>query len=177
VHAPLRRHSGIDGAGREPWRDFAGLLGRFYLIASEAIISENGIVDQFVGDEAVALFIPALAGEHHAAPAVRVARQLLMETGYDNPEGPWLRIGAGIHSGPAFVGAVAVAGEVMNFTALGDTVNATARLASAAASGEVLISDSALALADIDLVAPSDASSSSAAGKRQSACASRQSRP
>jgi adenylate cyclase len=130
--------------------EFAKLLSRFYRVASEAIISESGIVDQFVGDEAVALFVPAFAGERHAAAAIRVARRLLLETGHARAEGPWLRIGAGIHSGEAFVGVVAVAGEVTNFTALGDTVNATARLASAAAAGEVLISDDAVAIAGVD---------------------------
>jgi adenylate cyclase len=149
LFADIRGSTGL--AERIGATRFANLLGRFYLVASQAIIDEDGIVDQFVGDEAVALFVPAFAGTRHAAAAVRVARRLLVETGHGTPEGPWLRIGAGIHSGPAYVGAVAVAGQVTNFTALGDTVNATARLASAAAAGEVLISRDAIANAGLDL--------------------------
>jgi len=52
---------------------------------------------------------------------------------------PWLEVGAGVHSGPAFVGAVG-AGSNVELTALGDTVNVAARLAAAAGPGEVVVS-------------------------------------
>ena len=48
----------------------------------------------------------------------------------------------------AFVGTVAVGGEVADFTALGDTVNAAARLAGEAGAGQALVSDDALANAE-----------------------------
>jgi adenylate cyclase len=124
--------------------DFAALLRRFYAVGSRAIIDQNGIVDKFVGDEVVALFIPVYAGPHHARRALRCATDLLAATGHGSAGGPWLNLGVGIHSGVAFVGTVAVGGEVSDFTALGDTVNAAARLAGQAAAGEVLVSDSAL---------------------------------
>jgi adenylate cyclase len=124
--------------------DFAALLRRFYAVGSRAIIDQNGIVDKFVGDEVVALFIPVYAGPHHARRALRCATDLLAATGHGSAGGPWLNLGVGIHSGVAFVGTVAVGGEVSDFTALGDTVNAAARLAGEAAAGEVLVSDSAL---------------------------------
>ena len=54
--------------------------------------------------------------------------------------------GRGAH-GTAFVGAVGDAAEVEDFTALGDAVNTTARLASVAGSGEALISVEAAAAA------------------------------
>jgi adenylate cyclase len=149
LFADIRGSTGL--AEHSTPSEFAALLSRFYALASQAIIDENGIVDKFVGDEVVALFIPGFSGSRHAAPAIRVARRLLVETGHGEPDGPWLHVGAGIHSGTAFVGAMAVAGEVVNFTALGDTVNAAARLASAAAAGEVLISEGALVVADVDL--------------------------
>src|SRR5207247_2871251 len=113
---------------------------------------DSMIYDNTEGLEDDALFMPVFSCARHAAPAIRVARRLLVETGHGAPTGPWLHVGAGIHSGTAFVGAMAVAGEVVNFTALGDTVNAAARLASAAAAGEVLISDNALVVANVDLV-------------------------
>jgi adenylate cyclase len=53
---------------------------------------------------------------------------------------------ASASTGTAFVGAVGDRNEVQDFTALGDTVNATARLASVAGAGEALISvDAAIA--------------------------------
>jgi adenylate cyclase len=148
LFADVRGSTGI--AERSSATEFAALLRRFYAIGSQAVIEENGIVDKFVGDEVVALFIPVYAGEHHAARAVRSADQLLRETGHGRPEGPWLDIGIGIHSGIAFVGTVAVGGEVTDFTALGDTVNTAARLASEAGPGEVLISEDALQNAGLD---------------------------
>jgi hypothetical protein len=52
--------------------------------------------------------------------------------------------GAGIHTGPAWVGSIAGAsGATADFTALGDHVNIAARLASKAGAGEVLISEAA----------------------------------
>jgi adenylate cyclase len=48
-------------------------------------------------------------------------------------------LGAAVKSGLSYVGNVGGEGT-MDFTALGDTVNAASRLASAAAAGEVLLS-------------------------------------
>ncbi|MBC7811122.1 MAG: adenylate/guanylate cyclase domain-containing protein, partial [Burkholderiales bacterium] len=64
----------------------------------------------------------------------------------------WLSVGAGIHTGEAFVGAVGTGG-VSQFTVLGDTPNTTARLASKAAGGEILVSETSAQQADIDVSA------------------------
>jgi class 3 adenylate cyclase len=48
-----------------------------------------------------------------------------------------------VHTGNAFVGTVGDPGQVVNFTALGDEVNLGARLASAAADGELMLSEAA----------------------------------
>ena len=148
LFADVRGSTGL--AERTSATEFASLLRRFYDVGSRAIIDENGIVDKFVGDEVVALFIPVYAGTRHAVRAIRCAHRLLRETGHDREAGPWLQIGIGIHSGIAFVGTVAVGGEVADFTALGDTVNAAARLAAQAAAGEVLVSEDAIANAGAD---------------------------
>jgi adenylate cyclase len=49
-------------------------------------------------------------------------------------------VGTAIHTGEAFVGATGLGTTVDDFTALGDAVNITARLVSAAAAGEVIVS-------------------------------------
>jgi adenylate cyclase len=59
--------------------------------------------------------------------------------GYDSAAEPWLRLGVGLDVGRAFVGNVG-SGDVKDFTAIGDVVNTAARLQSAAASGEILLS-------------------------------------
>jgi adenylate cyclase len=49
-------------------------------------------------------------------------------------------VGTAVHTGEAFVGATGPAGTVDDFTALGDAVNTTARLASSALAGELIVS-------------------------------------
>jgi len=116
---------------------FQQLLNRFYAVATEALIGHNAVLDKFVGDEVVGLFIPALSRDHHAQDAVAAARELLRVTGHEDPAGPWAPLGVGVHSGRAFVGTVGT--TVTDFTALGDSVNTTARLAAAAGAGEILV--------------------------------------
>ncbi len=117
---------------------FSELMARFYGAAATAVDRYDGIVDKFVGDAVVALFIPGFAGDDHAADAVSAARDLLVATGHSEST-PWVPVGAGVHTGVAFVGVIGE-GDARDFTALGDAVNTTARLASSAAVGEILIS-------------------------------------
>lgn len=129
---------------------FAELLNRFYRAAVDTVIGRDGLVDKFVGDEIVAIFAPGWAGRDHAAKAIFAADAILEATGHRRPEGPWLPIGAGVHTGVAYVGTVGAAGVVTDFTALGDPVNATARLASVAPAGDVLVSADAASAAGLD---------------------------
>jgi adenylate cyclase len=114
--------------------EFKRLLNGFYETAGRVLVAHDAIVDKFVGDEVMAIFIPALVQERHAARAIDAASALIRET-----RPARLPIGAGVHTGDAFVGAV---GEppLTELTALGDVVNTAARLASAAGAGEVLVS-------------------------------------
>jgi adenylate cyclase len=118
--------------------EFSALMGRFFDTATSILIDEGAIVDKFVGDEVIGLFIPAMATEDHAEHAVRAARRLLVATGHDRPEGPWLPVGIGVNTDVAFVGSVG-RGLDTEMTAMGDAVNTTARLSSRAGAGEVLI--------------------------------------
>ncbi len=125
------------------------LLNRFYATASGVVFEHDGYVDKFVGDEIVALFFPLLAGERYTARAVEAAQALLRATGHGEAEGPWVPVGAGVHAGLAWFGAVGD-GSYVELTALGDTVNTAARLASAAGPGEVLVSAEAATAAGLD---------------------------
>jgi adenylate cyclase len=127
---------------------FSELLNRFYDVAARVVIDHEGLVDKFVGDEVVAFFATPFAGPEHAKAAVAAARALLQKTGHGEAKGPWLPIGAGVHTGVAFVGSIGEGG-ISDFTALGDAVNTTARLASAAGAGEILVSRAAVTAAGI----------------------------
>jgi adenylate cyclase len=71
---------------------------------------------------------------------VRDARELLVAVGFGSGEDPWLPLGVGLDIGRAFVGNVG-SGEVKDFTAIGDVVNTASRLQSAAAAGQVVLSE------------------------------------
>jgi len=146
LFADVRGSTGI--AEGMPPEEFSHLMARFYGAAAEVIDERDGIVDKFVGDAAVALFIPGFAGIDHAAQAIAAARDLLGQTGNDGPD-PWIPVGAGIHTGTSFVGSVGE-GDARDFTALGDTVNTAARLAGLAGAGEILISAEAAAAGSLD---------------------------
>lgn len=136
-------------AERTSATEFRALLGRFYSVASSVVFDHDGSVDKFVGDELVAMFFPLLSGPRHVARAVEAGRAVLEATGHGDAAGPWLPLGAGVHTGPAWVGSV---GDGMHteLTALGDTVNTTARLASVAGAGEILVTLAAAEAAHLD---------------------------
>jgi adenylate cyclase len=128
--------------------EFTRLMGRFFDTATTVLIDEGAMVDKFVGDEVIGVFIPAMATESHAEHAVRAARRVLHETGHGRPDGPWLPIGIGVNTAVAYVGSVGQ-GMDTEMTAMGDAVNTTARLSSAAAAGEILLPVEAAAKAGV----------------------------
>jgi adenylate cyclase len=129
--------------------EFRTRLDRFYDIASNILVTHDGIVDKFVGDEVVGIFIPALTQNSHAQKAIAAAIDLLRAMDPKEGIAHSLPIGIGVGTGVAFVGAVG-APPVTELTALGDVVNTTARLASAAGAGELLIAQPTIAAAAFD---------------------------
>jgi adenylate cyclase len=124
--------------------EFSTLMNRFFDRANRVVIDSDGLIDKVVGDEVVALYVPAV-GPDHARKAVEAVGDLLRATADLVP------VGAGVHTGVAYVGAVGSDSTVADFTALGDAVNVTARLASLAGAGEALISEAAHTASGSDL--------------------------
>jgi adenylate cyclase len=129
-----------------PFR-YKNLLDGFYRVAWEAISRHDGIVDKYLGDGIMALFIPGITGEQFTARAVAAGQDLLV--GVMRLPEPRLPVGAGVHFGTAWVGVVGRETET-DFSALGDVVNVAARLGSEAASGELLVSTDAAKAAGLD---------------------------
>jgi len=132
-------------------REFGRLINRFYTVATHVLVQTDALVDRLMGDEAIGLYLPGFAGREHPRKAIEAAQELLKLTGHRSTKGPWLPVGVGIHTGPAFVGVVGGDESPADFTALGDNVNVTARLASTARAGEILISDATYAASELDL--------------------------
>ncbi|MGA7730378.1 MAG: adenylate/guanylate cyclase domain-containing protein [Chloroflexia bacterium] len=130
--------------------EFSALISRFYNAVTEELVKTYALIDRLIGDEVIALFVPGLAGDSHPEVAVKAAEGILRATGHDRSEGPWVPVGIGIHTGNAFVGAVGSAG-MSDITALGEDVNLTARLASTAGAGEILITEDTRAAAGLEI--------------------------
>ena len=127
--------------------DFKRKIDAFYAAATEVLIEFDAYIDRLVGDQVVGLFMPGLAGPGYAFGAVKAAAKLVATVAREAR----LPIGAGVHSGVAYVGTVEGASGVgRDIAAVGDPVNTTARLASAAKAGEVLISEEAIKASGFD---------------------------
>lgn len=122
------------------------LLNRYFALMGEAIEHEGGHLDKFVGDGIVAFFGVDSGPEMASRAALRAARamaerlvrlneELVWERraaesaapGDDQLPGERIRIGIGLHVGPAILGEVGF-GRARALTAIGDTVNVASRL-------------------------------------------------
>ena len=117
--------------------EFAALLNRFYLVATQTLVRHDAVIDKLIGDEVMAFFVKGISGPGYRRRAVLAGVDLLRSAGYGNDGKPWLEIGCAVNAGVAYVGNVGEA--VVDFTALGDVVNVAARMQRAAAAGELLV--------------------------------------
>lgn len=146
LFADVRGSTGL--AERLRPAEFAAEMNRFYVAGTAALIRTDALIDKFMGDEVIGLYVPGFAGPHHALLAIQAAQALQRATG-DDPDGSRLPVGIGVHTGIAYVGAVGSEGTVSDITVLGDIANTTARLASAAGPGEILVSTAACSAAGL----------------------------
>lgn len=130
--------------------EFKELIDRFYSETTHILAHSYAVIDKLGGDEVSAYYIPGFVGADFALRSVEAAQEVLRVTGHTNSEGPWAPVGVGIHTGRAYFGAVSSVDGLVDLTALGDAVNTASRLASQAATGEIVISESTAQKAGID---------------------------
>lgn len=112
--------------------DVVFLLNRYFASMGHAIEAAGGRVDKFIGDGVMALFGLEGSPEAGARAALRAARNMATELerlnkGLEHELSQPLRIGIGLHRGPAIVGEMGY-GAARGVTAVGDTVNTASRL-------------------------------------------------
>ncbi|MDX1467957.1 MAG: adenylate/guanylate cyclase domain-containing protein [Acidimicrobiia bacterium] len=120
--------------------EYSSSLDRFFSLVFEAVDSEDGVIDNIVGDGVMAFWVPGFVGERHATAAVAAGRNLVAALVADSVLAGRFPVGVGVHTGQAFAGVVGETGS-LDFTILGDVPNTTARLGSAADAGELALSD------------------------------------
>jgi adenylate cyclase len=96
-----------------------------------------------------AFFAPAFAGPNHAMTAIKAGKDILQATGHGSGKTPWVPVGVGVNTGIAYIGSMKMEGGRTDITILGDVVNTTARLSSAAAPGEVLVGKEAMEMSGL----------------------------
>jgi adenylate cyclase len=131
--------------------DYSKLINRFYKTSTKVMVDSDALIDKIVGDQVAAMYVPGFTGPTHARQAIESAQEILRSTGHASPEGPWIPLGVGVHTGTAFVGSVGSEEGTSDITVLGDAANTAARLASVAEKGEILISDAAYDAAGLDI--------------------------
>ena len=109
----------------------------------DTVYSHNGYVDKFAGDGIMAVF----DGETAAERACRCGMDILARTldAGNQYSDPALKLGVGIHAGPALVGNIGSA-QQLDYSVIGETVNLAARLCGQAAPMTAVVSDAVVQL-------------------------------
>ena len=120
------------------------ILNRYLTLISDCILNNHGTLDKFVGDAAMAFWGAPLPQEDHVMLACRAAMDMVEGSEALSQEllaqyGRTVAFGVGVHVGPAVVGNIG-SPKRMDYTAIGDTVNTSARLEANAPGGTVYIS-------------------------------------
>lgn len=115
---------------------------------SFAIDKNNGVIDKYVGDEAMALFGAPISRGDDAVSAIRSAVEIVEIIQKWNQERagrsqPSIDLGIGIHTGRMLAGNMGAENR-LNYTVIGSNVNLAARLCSAAKRMEILITKDTL---------------------------------
>ena len=112
--------------------DLVFFLNSYFAAVGEAIVANGGIIDKFVGDGVMALFGVSNGPEEGCRQALAAAQAMIahvdgLSRALSEELSAPLRIGIGVHCGPAVVGRMGY-GETIHVTAIGDTVNVASRL-------------------------------------------------
>ena len=139
--------------------DVVFLLNRYFDAMGSAVSACGGHLDKFIGDGVMALFGIEDGAKAGSRAALATAREMGLRMAELNRvlandlEEP-LRIGIGIHCGPAIVGSMGF-GDTVSVTAVGDTVNTASRLETQTKefSVELVVSHRTVQLSGINLSA------------------------
>ncbi len=139
--------------------DVVFVLNRYFAGMGSAVSEAGGYLDKFIGDGVMALFgvdRPVSEAARQALTAAKLMAQRLDElnkslsTELREP----LRIGIGLHVGPAIIGEMGY-GKATSLTAVGDSVNTASRLETMTKefSAQLVVSEAVAHNANIDLSA------------------------
>jgi len=124
--------------------EVVAILNRYLTLIADCILKNGGTLDKFVGDAAMAFWGAPLPQEDYVMHAVKAASDMVKGSQALSEElmrqfGRTVSFGIGVHVGDAVVGNIG-SPQRMDYTAIGDTVNTSARLEANAPGGTIYIS-------------------------------------
>ncbi|MBN1311364.1 MAG: GAF domain-containing protein [Anaerolineae bacterium] len=142
LYADIRGSTAL--AEQTPPELLVGFINDYLGTMAEVVLSNEGTLDKFVGDEVMAFFGAPHPDPDHAVRAIRVG--LLMQEAHQKVMFDWEQrgvlpapIGVGIATGELIVGEMGSA-QRTNYTVIGRAANLGARICSVAKAGQILIS-------------------------------------
>ncbi len=122
------------------------VIHRFLRMLAEKVYQFGGMVDKITGDGLMALFGAPIALENPAERAVRAAMEMKVGLEQLNREleenlGEKLKMNCGLNRGSVIVGGIG-SDLLIDYTAIGDSVNLARRLQESAAPDTILVSES-----------------------------------
>jgi PAS domain S-box-containing protein len=123
------------------------ILNRYLGAMADAVLSQEGTIDKFMGDAIMAWFNAPVPQKDHTLRAVKTA--LAIRESFENlykelPKEAHLAFGAGIHYGDAILGLIGT-DRRLEYTAISDSVNTAKRLQENSAKNQIIISREAYA--------------------------------
>ncbi|MFI4986419.1 MAG: adenylate/guanylate cyclase domain-containing protein [Alphaproteobacteria bacterium] len=136
--------------------DVVFVLNRYFAAMGHAVQEAGGQIDKFIGDGVMALFGVEEGPERGCRSALAAARAMVEQLAELNRVlahelSEPLRIGIGIHAGPAIVGEMGYE-RATTLTAVGDAVNTASRLESLTKDygAELVVSEQVVRYAGLD---------------------------
>jgi predicted ATPase/class 3 adenylate cyclase len=126
--------------------DLYEIIQQFIKMLANMVYKYDGIVDKFIGDGLMALFGAPIAHENNAERALHAALDMQvglteLNQSITDQFGVELEMHIGLNSGVVIVGSVG-SDMLMDYTAIGETVNMAQRLDAVAGAGNILVSES-----------------------------------
>lgn len=140
-------------AERESPERVMDLLRRYHAVIEQAIFSNDGTLEKYLGDGVMATFGTPRISPADCANAIAAARDIVDGLARANLElaamgMPEIRVSVGVHFGPAILGNIG-SERRLEFATLGDTVNVASRLEAAtrAMGCQIAVSDAVMSRA------------------------------
>lgn len=126
-------------------QEIVRMLNEYFELMVDVIFKHQGTLDKFVGDEIIALFGAPVALPNAELKAVECALEMMRVIKDWNrlrlaEEQVEVRVGIGINTGTVVTGAIG-SSRALQYTAIGDAVNTTARLCALAKPDQIILSE------------------------------------